>query len=878
MESDGENLVDDVPVETEVSKPIKKSKKRPPQVGVDEFWAKFQTTFPGKVDTILPKNIYAKTKAAKNIKGTVPSQGAGKSYEEASAECIATVDKIAAECRRVNLRYRDPHFDIEWDLKRDKRDCLDGLVDSDWDLAPRSVKRVAYIFDNPVFYQEGATASDIRQGNNGDCWFMSALCALGNKKNLIDKVCVHRDEQILTRKLDGEWIQTIIDDKLYLIAADFDESDEEKRTWQQVSMQDPEEEYRKSCQNGSRALYFAQCTSENETWLPLLEKAYAKAHGDFNAIQGGFTGEAVEDLTGGVTTELFTSDILDTDKFWSDEIMKVNNEFLFGCATGVFDNWRGTYDDTERTGIKPMHAYSIMEAREVKGEKLLRVRNPWGRKEWNGPWSDGSEQWTPEWMQLLNHKFGDDGIFWMSYKDLLRKYQSFDRTRLFGPEWSITQQWTTVEVPWSADYNDTKFNITLTKTSPVVIVLSQLDQRYFQGLEGQYYFSLHFRLEKEGGADYIVRSHGNYLMRRSVSVDLELEAGTYSVLMKITAERWSIKPSPEQVIRDSCRGRQQKLIQIGLAYDLAHAKGQIKESNAEKQLRKEREERKKAAAHKQRRKEFREQKFKEWQTYMKQKARDTRHAKRKEERQRKRAESNKAAAGTEGSVPGEAHPLKTDAAVDTPAITVSSDAKQKLASPSGVENEPSKSECEAVTLPSPPADTQPTEHPDATNGALTEEATMEEQSQKFQVALQSIPTVRIDGASAPASAPAPNSTTAPPSTAGPPTSDSDYDSDASFNSSIDSDLDFPPSPIIAAVGAPATTGDDDDDDDGEDVEFENDPWNAVCVVGLRVYSKDQNTSIQVIRPKEDDDSETPLDVDDISKGASGEKVEDQVTE
>ena len=143
MDSEGENLVDDVPVATEVSKPIKKAKKRPPQAGVDEFWTKFQTSFPGKVETILPKNIYAKAKAAKNPKGSIPSQGAGKSYEEASAECIATVDKIAAECRRVNLKYRDPHFDIEWDLKRAKRDCLDGLVQSDWELAPRSVKRVA---------------------------------------------------------------------------------------------------------------------------------------------------------------------------------------------------------------------------------------------------------------------------------------------------------------------------------------------------------------------------------------------------------------------------------------------------------------------------------------------------------------------------------------------------------------------------------------------------------------------------------------------------------------------------------------------------------------------------------------------------------------
>lgn len=116
-------------------------------------------------------------------------------------------------------------------------------------------------------------------------WAFTVLCS--TEVRIINSVC---SKICINSFLDGEWIQTIIDDKLYLIASDFDESDEEKRTWQQVSMQDPEEEYRKSCQTGSRALYFAQCSHENETWLPLLEKAYAKAHGDFNAIQGGFTG------------------------------------------------------------------------------------------------------------------------------------------------------------------------------------------------------------------------------------------------------------------------------------------------------------------------------------------------------------------------------------------------------------------------------------------------------------------------------------------------------------------------------------------------------------------------------------------------------------
>lgn len=52
--------------------------------------------------------------------------------------------------------------------------------------------------------------------------------------------------------------------------------------------------------------------------------------------------EAIEDLTGGVTTELFTTDILDKDKFWSEEIMKVNEKFLFSCATGTFDSWQGS--------------------------------------------------------------------------------------------------------------------------------------------------------------------------------------------------------------------------------------------------------------------------------------------------------------------------------------------------------------------------------------------------------------------------------------------------------------------------------------------------------------------------------------------------------
>ena len=159
---------------------------------------------------------------------------------------------------------------------------------------------------------------------------------------------------------------------------------------------------------------------------------------------------------------------------------------------------------------------------------------------------------------------------------------------------------------------------------------------------------MQFRLEKEGKAGYIARSHGIYKMSRSVSVDLELEAGTYSVLMKVTARRDLGKKTPDEVLRENCRTRPNKITQLGLAYDLAQAKGISQESEVEKKERESREARKAASEKKRLRAELREQKFKRWQLNVKQRARDKRHAKRKEERHRKKAEAAETAKVSEG--------------------------------------------------------------------------------------------------------------------------------------------------------------------------------------------------------------------------------------
>lgn len=118
----------------------------------------------------------------------------------------------------------------------------------------------------------------------------------------MDKICVARDEEcgvygfVFFR--DGEWISTVVDDNLCLNAMDFDDA--------YSSVYDPSgkkaKKWKDHNQTGSEALFYAKCEDPNETWLPLLEKAYAKVHGDYASIEYGWAGEGVEDMSGGIAT------------------------------------------------------------------------------------------------------------------------------------------------------------------------------------------------------------------------------------------------------------------------------------------------------------------------------------------------------------------------------------------------------------------------------------------------------------------------------------------------------------------------------------------------------------------------------------------------
>ena len=61
------------------------------------------------------------------------------------------------------------------------------------------------------------------------------------------------------------------------------------------------------------------------------------------------------------------------------------------------------------------HAYSILDAQEVQGHKLIKLKNPHatGGKEWNGDFSDESEFMTDRLIQILGHEKKNDGVFWI---------------------------------------------------------------------------------------------------------------------------------------------------------------------------------------------------------------------------------------------------------------------------------------------------------------------------------------------------------------------------------------------------------------------------------------------------------------------------------
>ncbi|XP_050680352.1 calpain-B-like isoform X5 [Leptidea sinapis] len=337
------------------------------------------------------KRFLPSIKNYKVLGETRPSSFGPASYQD--------FKEIRSRCLADGRLFEDPEFPAT-DRSLYYKERLDR---------PLTWLRPSEICEDPALFVEGYSRFDVQQGELGDCWLLAAVANLTLHRKLFFQVVP--DDQSFDEEYAGvfhfrfwqygRWVDVVIDDRLPT--------------------------YRGK-------LVFLHSSERNEFWSALLEKAYAKLHGSYEALKGGSTCEAMEDFTGGVT-EMYEMNELPPN-FYTILLKAYERNSLMGCSIEPDPN---VLEAETPVGLIRGHAYSVTRVKYVDIETpgragkipLLRLRNPWGNEaEWNGAWSDKS----PEWRYIpqsekdeLGLTFDDDGEFWMSFKDFC---QHFDRVEI----------------------------------------------------------------------------------------------------------------------------------------------------------------------------------------------------------------------------------------------------------------------------------------------------------------------------------------------------------------------------------------------------------------------------------------------------------------
>ncbi|CAH1790763.1 unnamed protein product [Owenia fusiformis] len=325
-----------------------------------------------------------------------------------SASEIEEYENIRRDCLRRRILFEDAKFpanDQSLYYSRQPKYRIEWM---------RPMEISARYNSRPQLFVDGAGRFDLRQGTLGDCWVVASTACMSENMELLYRV-IPRGQGfhdghyagifVFLFYRFGQWKEVVIDDRLPTV-------------------------------NGQ--LFFVHSRAPNEFWGALLEKAYAKLNGSYEALKSGLVADCLTDLTGGIVEGyVLRGEHARYPKNIINVMFKaLERQSLIGCGINAVDGVEG--ESKLPNGLVGGHAYSITDLREIRlisdqGEipiTLVRVRNPWGtRIEWNGPWSDRSPEWNsipPQDRQAMGLVFRDDGEFWMDFRDFQANMDTLD--------------------------------------------------------------------------------------------------------------------------------------------------------------------------------------------------------------------------------------------------------------------------------------------------------------------------------------------------------------------------------------------------------------------------------------------------------------------
>lgn len=78
-------------------------------------------------------------------------------------------------------------------------------------------------------------------------------------------------------------------------------------------------------------------------------------------------------------------------------------------------------------GLVSGHAYSLLDIKRVEGVVLAKMRNPWAKEAYKGPYRDNDPFWkkNPEAAAKVGLEKKNDGVFWMPYDNYVKYFNNF---------------------------------------------------------------------------------------------------------------------------------------------------------------------------------------------------------------------------------------------------------------------------------------------------------------------------------------------------------------------------------------------------------------------------------------------------------------------